>query len=278
MARGRGAGKVISYTLPVEQARQYKPHRWYFVHKAEDKPAPPDHQDLDAIINRKKTTVPTTIKAKVTMALDEQGQPIRREVCYRLDGEQVKPVTSRKLRAIRYTQEEKRVFAEWYAMAKKLISRRVPARDREDILQEIAVKLIARNKQSPAMVYLVTKETLVQYYRRGRIENRNYRNLLMFRAYTQTVYSKKTGQPLRTVHVAKYVDGTEETILTLDDIAEEVGIDTTEVTIDKLFFDSLPKSIRDIAQKRAEGYPLTGAERTALYRFLKRNTDLLQYL
>lgn len=180
----------------------------------------------------------------------------------------------------------------WYYIAHQVINRVIPARDKEDILQEIMLKYVARKPEDEFLLWLMAKETVVQYYRRGKIEDRSYRNILLTRLYYEEkpevisyTYTTRAG---KTVTVTKRVRKTTETVIhtkydeselaeqdilipleALDGVLGDEG-KTIEMAIDRVFFKSLPFRIREIMQKREDGFPLTVGERVTLCRYAKK--------
>lgn len=189
-------------------------------------------------------------------------------------------------KARRYAAEDERLAA-WYAVAIRATAR-IPYRDREDVMQEIITAYLEKNPTEDYMMALIAKEKIVQYWRRGKIENRNYRNLLLTRFYYTGIYTvdyaagkiheedkpkknwrwhkKYTGRVnIRT----KYIDEDGETSIYIEEELSDNG-QQAEYMVDRVFFNSLPKRIQEICLKKSQGYALSGAERKALYDFRKK--------
>ena len=160
------------------------------------------------------------------------------------------------------TGEDQELFSCYY-FAYKMAYKRVPARDLEDVIQEIITAYIEKQVKEEFMYILIAKEKVTQYYRRGRIAGRNYRNILLTKQY---YYQNKQGN---TSWYSKYQDGEEEQI-NYDIYIEENGEEFEEVLMDKLLIDSLPKRHKELAYKRFFGEKLTDSERASLSRYQRK--------
>jgi hypothetical protein len=152
-----------------------------------------------------------------------------------------------------------------YYIAYQATYKKIPARDIEDIVQEIVTAYIAKEVKEEYLLHLIAKEKVVQYYRRGRIENRNYRNILMTRNYYQ--YDEKTGQVSWT---SKYDDSDIEEVNYEIALEQEGTEEFEEIALDRIFIQSLPKRHRELAFKRFSGEKLTDSERAELSRYQRR--------
>lgn len=169
-----------------------------------------------------------------------------------------------------YAGNDKQLACMYY-VAFQAAYRKIPSRDYEDVIQEIITAYLTKQTTEEFMFHLIAKEKIVQYYRRGRIENRNYRNILLTRQYYQ--YDEKTGSVSWT---SKYDDSEEEGI-NYEILTEEEGQESfEEITIDKLLIQSLPKRHRELALKRFNGEKLTDSERSELSRYQRRLRESIQ--
>lgn len=187
-------------------------------------------------------------------------------------------------RSVSYSEyTEQKMLLTWYYIAHRAMHRIVPQRDLEDLMQEAMVKYVAKNLElrgEEYLLFLLAKETVVQYYRRGKIENRCYRNILLTREYWYRVKDKTSPSGFRMVYRSKYNEDYQEEMVEIPlEEVEGLGLlsdngKTIELAIDKVFFDSLPYRIREIMRKREEGYSLTTGERVALHRYAKQCKNL----
>lgn len=168
----------------------------------------------------------------------------------------------------RMLEQERESVLQRQRIALAMVQRRIPARDRDDVLQEVLVAYIMKDVQEEYMMYLIAKEKIVQYYRRGRIDGRNFRNLLLTRQYyIRVVHDEETTDGIvRRENIgyrSRWSDDPEEYApLDLSDNGEG-----EQQCLDVALIASLPARIREIGQKRVDGIPLSASERKALQRF-----------
>jgi len=165
-------------------------------------------------------------------------------------------------KAKEYAREEKQLTQYYYVAY--AASKKIPERDREDVVQEIVLALIKKKAKQEEVMYLIAKEKVVQYYRRGRIEDRNYKNILMARYYYHQ--NPRTRQIFT---ISKYKEDDEETFSF--DLVEDFD---EEVILDKIIIESFPKTIRKIIEKRLQGYSLQDNERAQLSYYLRKHKEM----
>jgi hypothetical protein len=164
--------------------------------------------------------------------------------------------------ALSIAGEEKELLNCYY-IAYQACYRKIPGRDLEDVVQEILTAYLAKNVKEEFILHLIAKEKIVQYYRRGRIEDRNYRNILLTRQY----FSQDKDGNIN--WSSKYNDDDIEEV-NYEIALEETGIEFEEIVLDKVFIQSLPKRHRELAFKRFSGEKLTDSERAELSRYQRR--------
>lgn len=166
-------------------------------------------------------------------------------------------------------REDAKLLA-WYTIAYNAVKRSIPVKDQEDIIQECLVSYIAKEVKEEYLLYLIAKEKVVQYYRRGRIEDRVYRNILLTKGYW--VRKDKQGENME--WRSKYEEGEYEDVEflvspeDLEDIPDDM--DRIDIVIDRVFFQSFPKRIKDALKKKELGEKLTASDYKALSRFAKK--------
>jgi len=142
-------------------------------------------------------------------------------------------------------------------------TKKIPDRDREDIVQEIVLALINKKAEKEELMWLIAKEKATQYWRRGRIEDRNYKNILLSRYYYH--YNPRSGQ---TTIVSKYTDSEEEFFEF--DLIDEFDED---LVLDRIILESFPATIKRIIEKRLQGYSLQDNERAKLSYYLRKHQE-----
>lgn len=85
----------------------------------------------------------------------------------------------------REIENERQAIAQWYEIAFSAVYKRIPERDAEDIIQEIVLAYVEKGLSSGFLLYLIAKEKVTQYWRQGKIGDRNYRNIMLTRSYYQ---------------------------------------------------------------------------------------------
>ncbi|MCL6557656.1 MAG: hypothetical protein K6U74_02415 [Firmicutes bacterium] len=156
-----------------------------------------------------------------------------------------------------------------YYIAYQTCYRKIPNKDLEDIIQEILTAYIAKDVKEEFMLYLIAKEKIVQYYRRGRIENRNYRNILLTKQY----FMQKDGN---INWYSKYNDSELEEVNYEITLEEEGSMEFEEIALDRLFIETLPKRHKELAFKRFCGKKLSDSERAELSRYQRKLRNSIQ--
>lgn len=125
----------------------------------------------------------------------------------------------------------------WYEIARRM-TRLIPARDREDVVQDIIYFCLAKQPVEEYVAYCLAKQATVLYWRRGRVSSSNYRKICFFRVR----------------------------VLAADELL--VQVETRAYA--RQLFESLPPAFRTLVQKRFFGIAMTGAERKRLWYWRKR--------
>ncbi|MDI6814289.1 MAG: hypothetical protein QMD10_12245 [Desulfitobacteriaceae bacterium] len=126
--------------------------------------------------------------------------------------------------------------ADWYAIARQM-TRAIPARDREDVIQDIICICLAKRPVEEYLVYCLAKQVVVSYWRKGRVGSSNYRKVCFFQIYMPA--------------------------------ADELLVQVEIRTYARQLFESLPPAFQTLVQKRFFGAAMTGAERKRLWYWRK---------
>ena len=141
-----------------------------------------------------------------------------------------------------------------------IFSRKAPHQEREDLYQELAIKLLEARPCSDKLAYAIARCDWKDFWKAFKIRS-NY-NWESIERIADAEDGGGYGEDAidRQVYHSALLDG---------------QIEIERKTDAKILWDMLPKQIQAIVNKRLEGHALTGAERVAMCRYMKVHRGIL---
>ncbi|MDD2730826.1 MAG: hypothetical protein PHW33_01735 [Candidatus Portnoybacteria bacterium] len=141
-----------------------------------------------------------------------------------------------------------------------IFSRKAPHQEREDLYQELAIKLLELRPSDDKLAYAVARCDWKDWWKAFKLRS-NY-NWESIERLGDAEDGQDYGQEAidRQVYHSALLDG---------------QIEIERKTDAKILWNLLPKQIQAIVNKRLEGHALTGAERVAMCRYMKAHSGIL---
>lgn len=125
---------------------------------------------------------------------------------------------------------------------------KIPYEEREDVAQELALKLLERQPHNVALAFIIAKGLVVDWWR-------SYK-------------AKRLYGDADIAYGSELDDNGNELIATLVDNIEWQNRIDSELNAERIF-NNLPPRVKQAVSKKLAGHRMTGAERIALHRFVK---------
>lgn len=167
-----------------------------------------------------------------------------------------------------------------------IFSRKVPKNEREDLFQELTLKLLENRPKNESWAYTIARTDWIDWYRHYKVKAQysqvDIESLIATELGINAIALKQLEseypdiQPIVDTERVKHYNkqSWHVAVETLTGLLEYERIDA-KLDARKIY-SSLPDVIKRIASKRIIGKALTGSERVQLCKFLKSNPELVE--